>query len=81
MTEAEVLGHIEKIVQRTLSDKGMPAPAVTADSVLLGGDINIDSLDLAMRVRELEDVVGFDPFQDGFIDFRTAGELAKLYVK
>ena len=34
-----------------------------------------------MLVRELEDVVGHDPFQDGFIEFRTAGELAKLYVK
>jgi acyl carrier protein len=81
MTEQEVLGHIEKIVQRTLSDKGMAAPKVEASSELLGGEISIDSLDLAMLVRELEEVVGFDPFADGFIEFRTAGELAKLYAK
>lgn len=81
MNETQVLEQIEKIVQRTLSDKGMKAPAITAESELLGEEVGIDSLDLAMLVRELEDVVGHDPFQDGFIDFRTAGELAKLYVK
>jgi hypothetical protein len=34
-----------------------------------------------MLVRELEDVVGHDPFSEGFIEFRTAGELAKLYAR
>ncbi len=81
MNETQVLEQIEKIVQRTLADKGMKAPAITADSELLGSEVGIDSLDLAMLVRELEDVVGHDPFNDGFIDFRTAGELAKLYIK
>lgn len=81
MNEQQVLEQIETIVQRTLSDKGLKAPAISADTALLGGDIGIDSLDLAMLVRELEDVVGHDPFAEGFIDFRTAGELAKLYVK
>jgi hypothetical protein len=57
---------------------------MTEDQIL--GEISkavaqIDSLDLAMLVREMEERVGHDPFQDGFIDFRTAGELAKLYVK
>jgi acyl carrier protein len=81
MTEQEVLAQIDTLVQRILTDKGETASAITADVELLGGAIAIDSLDLAMLVRELEDVVGHDPFKDGFIDFRTAGELAKLYAK
>lgn len=81
MNEQQVLEQIVQIVQRTLSDKGLKAPPIGAGTELLGGEVGIDSLDLAMLVRELEDVVGHDPFQDGFIEFRTAGELAKLYVK
>jgi len=81
MNEQEVLAQIDMLVQRILTDKGETSSPITADVELLGGAIAIDSLDLAMLVRELEDVVGHDPFKDGFIDFRTAGELAKLYAK
>ena len=81
MNEQQVFEQIVQVVQRTLSDKGLKAPAISPATELLGGEVGIDSLDLAMLVRELEDVVGHDPFQDGFIEFRTAGELAKLYVK
>jgi acyl carrier protein len=81
MNEQEVLAQIDTLVQRILTDKGETPSPITADVELLGGAIAIDSLDLAMLVRELEDVVGHDPFKDGFIDFRTAGELAKLYAK
>ncbi len=81
MTEDQILAEISKAITQIMSDKGLPAPIVTADTELLGGELPIDSLDLAMLVREMEERVGFDPFQDGFIDFRTAGEMAKLYVK
>lgn len=81
MTEAQVFEQIKSIVQRMLEDKGVKAAKIEPDTELLGGAINIDSLDLAMLVRELEDVVGHDPFAEGFIEFRTAGELAKLYAK
>ncbi len=81
MTEAEVLSNIAAIVTRTLGDKGITAPPISATTELLGGEIAIDSLDLAMLVRELEEVVGHDPFAEGFIEFRTAGELAKLYAR
>ncbi|PZO54454.1 MAG: acyl carrier protein [Alphaproteobacteria bacterium] len=81
MTEDQILAEISKAITQIMSDKGLPAPTVTADTELLGGELPIDSLDLAMLVREMEERVGFDPFQDGFIDFRTAGEMAKLYVK
>lgn len=81
MNEAQVLEQIGAIVTRTLDDKGLKAPPIEASTELLGGSLKFDSLDLAMLVRELEDVVGHDPFAEGFIEFRTAGELAKLYAR
>lgn len=81
MNEQHILEQIAEIVTRMLSDKGQTSVAIEAGTELLGGGVGIDSLDLAMLVRELEEVFGFDPFQDGFIEFRTAGELAKLYVR
>lgn len=81
MTEAEVLDHIRRIVARTVEDKGLDAPGLVAETEMLGGALPIDSLDLATLVTELEQVVGHDPFASGFIEFRTAGELAKLYAK
>lgn len=81
MNEQQILEKIEATVHQILSDKGLTPPKIAADTQLLGDDIGIDSLDLAMLVRELETVIGHDPFQNGFIEFRTAGELAKLYVK
>lgn len=80
MTEQEVLVHIERLVGNILKGKGVPATKVDAGTELLGST-GIDSLDLAVLVRELEEVAGHDPFADGFIEFRTAGELAKLYAR
>jgi acyl carrier protein len=51
------------------------------DTVLLGGEILLDSLDLAGIVVELESITGKDPFSNGFVDFRTIGQLAELYAK
>ena len=81
MTEQEVLTQIEKLLADIADSKGEDAPKITPEVELLGGDLPIDSLDLASLVRELEDITGHDPFKDGFVDFRTAGELARLYVK
>lgn len=81
MNEQQVMNQISSIVKRLLIDKGHPAVELTPDTELLGGGIGIDSLDLALLVRELEEAVGFDPFAQGFIEFRKAGELARLYVR
>lgn len=81
MTEAEVLDAIRRIVTETIEDKGHDAPPINASTELLGGDLPIDSLDLATIVSGLEQAMGFDPFRKGFIEFRTVGELAKLYVR
>lgn len=81
MDEQTVFSHISQIVTRLLEDKGRSGVVVKPDSELLGGAVGIDSLDLAMLVRELEEICGFDPFASGFIEFRTAGELARLYTR
>jgi len=81
MDEQTVFSHISRIVARTLEDKGRGGVTLHPDSELLGGEVGIDSLDLAMLVRELEEICGFDPFANGFIEFRTAGELARLYAR
>lgn len=70
---AEELGRIA-------ADKGEVLPALTADSVFLGADLPIDSLDLATLLVVLEQRTGQDPFRAGFRHFTTLGELAALYA-
>jgi acyl carrier protein len=81
MDEQQILGKIEKLVSDIVTAKGAKTPKIEAGTELLGGGVGMDSLDLAVLVRELEEATGHDPFADGFIEFRTAGELAKLYVR
>ena len=81
MNEQQVFGHIQRLLAELAENKGASLPAINGNTQLLGGDLPIDSLDLATLVRELEDATGHDPFREGFIDFKTVGELARLYVK
>lgn len=81
MTEEQAFEEITTIVRRMLEDKGADVPEIDSNTELLGGAISIDSLDLAMLVLEMEGIAGFDPFAEGFIEFRTMGELSKLYAK
>lgn len=73
--------HIAEILESISMSKGMPAPQIAADTELLGGALAIDSLDLASLVHQLERATGYDPFRSGFVNFRTVGELARLYIK
>ena len=79
MSHTEILGHIQRILGDLASAKGDRIGTINESTRLLGGDLPIDSLDLAALVVELEQVTGRDPFQAGFIDFRTVGELSRLY--
>ena len=80
MSHTEVLGHIERILGDLARAKGVAIGAVGERTRLLDGALPIDSLDLATLVVELEQITGHDPFQSGFIEFRTAGELSRLYA-
>jgi acyl carrier protein len=63
-----------------VAEKGETLPALTADSVFLGGGLPVDSLDLATLLVVLEQKLKVDPFRRGFRRFTTAGELAALYA-
>ncbi|MGQ9370215.1 acyl carrier protein [Azospirillum sp. ST 5-10] len=80
MTPAESLSLIVELLAAKLREKGLEPPAIDAGTRLLGGDLGIDSLDLATVVVELEERTGKDPFREGFVTFQTAGELAALYA-
>jgi acyl carrier protein len=79
MNADQVLDRLREIIATTAKSKGASVPCITADTVLLGGGLPLDSLDLAGLVVELENATGIDPFREGFVNFRTAGELARLY--
>ena len=76
----QVTGSIQRLVSEALAAKGLKAPKLTGDTLLLGGDLSIDSLDLAGIVVNLTDLAQKDPFAGGFIEFRSVGELARLYA-
>lgn len=81
MTAEETLEVIGALVAEIQAVKGVSQSlAVRRDTNLLDGSLEIDSLDLAGIVVGLEVKTGQEPFRDGFVDFRTAGELAGLFA-
>lgn len=81
MTEEQIYKIIVETISEIMDDKGLDVPEITAETAVLDDDLGIDSLDLATMVSDLEGRIGFDPFAKGFIEFKTVGELAKLYVQ
>lgn len=81
MSHTEVLAHIQRILGDLATAKGVRLGAVDESTKLLEGGLPIDSLDLSALVIQLEEITGHDPFREGFIDFRTVGELSRLYVR
>ncbi|WP_114861013.1 acyl carrier protein [Azospirillum brasilense] len=78
MTET-MFALIAEELARIAADKGETLPALGPDTRFLGGDLPIDSLDLATLLVVLEQRTGQDPFRAGFVQFNTVGELAALY--
>ena len=59
--------------------KGIAPVKMNDDFVLLGGSLPLDSLDVAQVVLELQTLTELDPFERGFIEFSTVGQLADLF--
>jgi len=72
--------QIQRLVSEALAVKGCAPQSLNENTVLLGGTLGIDSLDLAGIVVNLAEISQKDPFADGFVEFRTVGELARLYT-
>ncbi len=70
---------IQQELTQVLVEKGVVAPVIGHDTLLLNGPLDIDSLDLATLVVTLEESTGKTPFAQGFVLFHTAGELATLF--
>jgi len=73
--EALVWGELQAL----RDSKGLGAIVIKPDSVLLGEELGLDSLDLATLVVTLEERTGRRPFDNGFVMFRTVGELVTLF--
>jgi acyl carrier protein len=80
MTRTEIVAIIHRFINEIRDNKGMPPISVHDGTGLLGEDAGLDSLDLAGLVVELQSATDSDPFQQGFLNFNTAGELAELFV-
>jgi acyl carrier protein len=80
MNTEQAKEYIQKMVSDALKAKGLTPQPLTEQTLLLGGPLAIDSLDLAAIVVNLTEISKKDPFANGFIEFRTVGELAKLYA-
>ena len=73
------LDLIRSELTQILTDKGAATGEIAADTRLLDGPLDVDSLDLATLVVALEEKTGKTPFANGFVLFHTAGELAALF--
>jgi acyl carrier protein len=81
MTVNEARDLIESILNRILAQKGLERIRVHDDMRFLDSDIQIDSIDLAVLLTGMEEATKKDPFKKGFRNFRTVGELARMYVE
>lgn len=79
MTE-NIFALISEELGRIAADKGEVLPPLGPDTAFLGGELPIDSLDLATLLVVLEQRTGRDPFRAGLRHFTTVGELAALYT-
>lgn len=79
MNRDEAIATVARVLNLMIQDRGEAPCEIREDTRILGGDLPVDSLDLAAVVVQLEEMSGYDPFRDGFIEFRTVGELAALY--
>jgi acyl carrier protein len=76
---ADVRSIVLGVIARICGERGLPAVALSDSDVLGEGGLELDSLDMATVVAELDAVLGKDPFAEGFPQFRTVGEFIRLY--
>lgn len=75
---SKTIDVVIQTISEVLKENGAEAKAMSAASEVLR-DTGLDSLALAEVVVRLEERFQKDPFQNGFIHFRTIEELSRLY--
>lgn len=73
------LDLIRSELTQILIAKGAQIGEIAPETELLGGALDIDSLDLATLIVALEEQTGLTPFANGFVLFHTVGELSALF--
>jgi acyl carrier protein len=66
-------------IERVLRDAGRRPPAIQ-DDTSFRDTIQLDSLDFAVIVVQLEQALGVDPFRAGARPVQTVGEFVALYA-
>jgi acyl carrier protein len=79
MSSSEIFSLIEASLHEILKAKGAGPVRIAPETRLLGGEVPIDSLDLAQLVLELQQRTGKDPFANGFINFESVDDLSRLF--
>ena len=72
----EIINYIENFLDVMNYKKDIE---LNSNTLLLENVVGFDSLELAGLVAHLETVTEKDPFEEGFLEFFTIGELAKLF--
>jgi acyl carrier protein len=76
---AYILEFVSIEITQIRKSKGLPDVGIIQESVLLGQNLGLDSLDLATLIVTLQEKTRHDPFRSGFVMFRTVGELVNLF--
>jgi hypothetical protein len=80
MNYDEAKTAVIEVITARLIEAGKEIPPMEETTDLLGGSLPLDSLELAVIVVTMGEITRSDPFASGFVDFRTLGELARLYT-
>jgi acyl carrier protein len=76
MAPREIVLHT---ITQVCVDKGARPGPITDDQLLGEAGLGLDSLDMATIVSELDAKLGIDPFANGTPNFRTVGDLVRLF--
>ncbi len=76
----ETLKLVIDAISEVIKQNGLDNVDLKPETVILS-ETALDSLALAEVVVRLETKTGKDPFNEGFVNFQTVGELAELYAK
>jgi len=72
---------VRQEIQALRAAKDLGEAEIGPNSILLGEELGLDSLDLASLVVSLEERTGLRPFERGFVMFQTVGELVVLFSR